>query len=58
MAINPARPDIMAFTNCIHAGAGPKNGTRQQIRLLKLSEFMYDMEQEAKKIIEKPQPHE
>jgi len=52
------KPDIMAFTNCIHAGAGPKNGTRQQIRLLKLSEFMYDMEQEAKKIIEKPQPHE
>lgn len=41
------RPDLMAFTKCIHAGAGPKNGTRQQIRVMKLYEFMYDMEQEA-----------
>ena len=40
-------PDLSAFTKCIHAGAGPKNGTRQQIRNLKLYEFMFDMEQEA-----------
>lgn len=39
--------DLMAFTKCIHAGAGPKNGTRQQIRMMKLFEFMFDMEQEA-----------
>ncbi len=40
-------PDILAFTKCIHAGAGPKNGTRLQIRQLKLLEFFFDMEQEA-----------
>ena len=39
--------DVMAFTKCIHAGAGPKNGNRQHIRLMKLYEFMFDMEQEA-----------
>lgn len=37
----------MSFTKCIHAGAGPKNGTRDQIRMMKLFEFLYDMEQEA-----------
>lgn len=40
---NPA----MAFTRCIHAGAGPKNGTRQDIRLTLLWEFFFDMEQNA-----------
>lgn len=40
-------PDILAFTKCIHAGAGVKNGTRLQIRQLKLLEFFFDMEQEA-----------
>jgi hypothetical protein len=40
-------PDILAFTKCIHAGAGPKNGTRLQIRQLKVLEFFFDMEQEA-----------
>ena len=39
--------DLYAFTNCIHAGAGVKNGTRNDIRAMKLFEFMYDMEQEA-----------
>ena len=42
-----SEPDIMAFTKCIHSGAGPKNGTRQQIRIMELYEFMLDMEQEA-----------
>lgn len=40
-------PDMLAFTNCIHSGAGPKNGTREKIRCMKLYEFMYDMEREA-----------
>ncbi len=39
--------DILAFTKCIHAGAGVKNGTRQQIRQMLLLEFFFDMEQEA-----------
>lgn len=39
--------DIMAFTKCIHAAAGPKNGTRAKIRMMKLYELMFDMEQEA-----------
>lgn len=52
---NPA----MAFTRCIHAGAGPKNGTRQDIRLTPIWEFFFDMEQNAiqaknqQKLIEK-----
>lgn len=40
---NPA----MAFTRCVHAGAGPKNGDRNTIRITLLYEFMFDMEQEA-----------
>lgn len=40
-------PDMLAFTNCIHSGAGPKNGSREKIRTMKLNEFMYDMNQEA-----------
>ena len=39
----------MQFTNCIHAGAGTKNGTRDNIRLMQLLEFYHDMEQEAEK---------
>lgn len=38
----------LSFTNCIHAGAGEKNGTRNQIRVMSLYEFMYDMELQAK----------
>ncbi len=42
--------DMAAFTKCIHAGAGPKNGTRDQIRKTLLKEFFLDMELEAQKI--------
>jgi hypothetical protein len=41
------QPDVFSFTKCIHAGAGPKNGSREQIRLMSLYEFLFDMEQEA-----------
>jgi hypothetical protein len=40
-------PDPMVFTKSIHAGAGPKNGTRNQIRTTKLYEFLYECNQEA-----------
>lgn len=49
-------PDMMAFTKCIHASAGEKNGTRQQVRMVKLKELLFDSELEmieAKKIEEK-----
>lgn len=39
-------PDLLAFTRCIHAGAGPKNGTRDQIRNIKLKEFLFDVQEE------------
>jgi hypothetical protein len=42
-----SQPDMMAFTNCIHAAAGPKNGNRNEIRCTKLYEFMYEANQEA-----------
>lgn len=48
--------DKLSFTKCIHAGAGPKNGTRQQIRLLPLKEFFFDMNEEAKAIRELKRP--
>lgn len=41
--------DLSAFTKCIHAGAGPKNGSRDQIRCTLLKEFFYEMELEAVK---------
>lgn len=41
------KKDPKVFTNTIHAGAGPKNGTRDQIRCTKLYEFLYDCNQEA-----------
>jgi hypothetical protein len=40
-------PDPMAFTKCIHAGAGPKYGTISQVRNLPLIEFMFGLELEA-----------
>lgn len=40
-------PDAAVFTKCIHAGAGPKNGSRKDIRLMLLKEFYFDCEQEA-----------
>ena len=45
----PAEVDPMAVTKLIHHGAGPKNGTREQIRMMKLKEFFYDLQLEAEK---------
>jgi hypothetical protein len=45
-------PDSLAFTKCIHSGAGVKNGTRNQIRITLLLEYMFEMEQEAIKVKE------
>ncbi len=45
-------PDALAFTKCIHSGAGVKNGTRNQIRITPLLEYMFEMEQEAIKVKE------
>lgn len=39
--------DGLAFTRCIHAAAGPKNGTRNQVRATPLYEFLFEMQQEA-----------
>jgi hypothetical protein len=39
--------DPAAFTKCIHAGAGAKNGTRDNIRKMKIKEFLFDMELES-----------
>ena len=44
---NGTEPDITAFTKCIHAGAGPKNGTRDNIRKMPAKEFLFDMNLEA-----------
>lgn len=43
------QPDLMAFTKCIHAAAGDKNGTRNQVRRLPLKELFFDMEIELQK---------
>jgi hypothetical protein len=45
-------PDMLVFTKCIHAGAGPKNRSRDQIRCMLLKEFFMDMELEAIKVNE------
>lgn len=42
------KADPAAFTKCIHAGAGNKNGTREQIRKMIALEFLFDMNNEAK----------
>jgi hypothetical protein len=47
-----AQPDMLAFTKCIHSGAGEKNGSRNQIRMMLLKEFFLDMDLEAKKVKE------
>ena len=39
--------DPASFTKCIHAGAGPKNGTRNNIRIMPAKEFLFDMQLEA-----------
>lgn len=36
-------PPALAFTNCIHMGAGVKNGTRDNIRKMLMKEFLYDI---------------
>lgn len=38
-----SEPDLMAFTKCIHAGAGERNGSRETIRRTLLKEFFMDM---------------
>lgn len=42
-----AAPDLLVFTKCIHAAAGPKNGSRDAIRRMLLKELLFDMEQES-----------
>jgi hypothetical protein len=42
-------PDLLAFTKCIHAGAGSKNGSRNEIRVTPLKEYLFEMELEAVK---------
>lgn len=37
-------PDFLIFTKCIHAGAGPKNGSRNEIRCTLLKEFFLEIE--------------
>lgn len=45
-------PDPMIFTKCIHSDSNPKNGTREQIRIMPLKEYFFDMEMQAKKVKE------
>ena len=40
-------PDLLAFTKCIHGAAGPKNGSRTEIRRTLLKEFYMELEIEA-----------
>lgn len=51
-------PDFAAFTKCIHSGAGPKNGSRDQIRTSLLKEFFFEMELEAQKAKELKEEYE
>ncbi len=44
--------DLLIFTKCIHAGAGPKNGSRNEIRCTLLKEFFMDIELEKIQAIE------
>lgn len=44
--------DDLAFTKCIHAGAGPKNGTRPEVRLTPAKEFLFEMDLQAKEVEE------
>ncbi len=43
------QPDLLALTKLIHSGAGPRNGTRDNIRRMPLKEFLYDCQLEAEK---------
>lgn len=55
---NNADADFLAFTKCIHAGAGPKNGTRNDIRQTLLKEFLMEMELETIKAKELQQQYD
>jgi len=44
-----AQPDLLALTKLIHSGAGPRNGTRDNIRRMPLKEFLFDCQLEAEK---------
>ncbi len=50
--------DFLAFTKCIHAGAGPKNGSRNEIRQTLLKEFLMEMELESIKAKELQQQYD
>jgi hypothetical protein len=51
-------PDFLSFTKCIHAGAGPKNGSRNDIRQMLLKEFLMEMELETIKAKELQQQYD
>lgn len=51
-------PDFVAFTKCIHSGAGEKNGSRDDIRMTLLKEFFFEMELEAQKAKELKRKYE
>ena len=55
---NNAEPDFLSFTKCIHAGAGPKNGSRNDIRQMSLKEFLTEMELETIKAKELQQQYD
>ena len=55
---NNGEIDFMIFTKCIHAGAGAKNGTRNDIRRTKLKEFFMEMELEKLAAIETQKQHD
>lgn len=48
-ASSSTEADYLVFTRCIHAGAGPKNGSRNQIRCMPLKEFFFDVNSENEK---------
>lgn len=50
-------PDPATFTKCIHSAAGPKNGTRDQVRLMNIKELFFEMEQETIKANELKQQY-
>lgn len=43
----PGEADPFVFTKCIHASAGPKNGSRNDIRRTLLKEFLMELELES-----------
>ncbi|MFC4261909.1 hypothetical protein ACFOWM_03400 [Ferruginibacter yonginensis] len=51
-------PDLTAFTKCIHAGAGAKNGLRENIRAMLAKEFLFDMNLEAEQAEEMRKKYE